>query len=190
MSTREPALERPWWLLPMGRWHPLWWAGIAPALIGLEYVAGPQTQYPVVHVIPVILAAWYSGRRPALALAVAVPLARIVLHMTVWTSPGALSVHIATTLFRGAVIALVGLWFARLSEHERELHRHVQTLEGLLPICSLCKSIRNPAGNWESLETFISTRSEAEFTHGLCPPCVKAHYPDFDPGHDVPDREE
>lgn len=159
-------------------------------MIGLEYVVGPQTQYPVLHAIPVILAAWYSGRRPALALAVAVPLARIVFHMTLWTPPGALSVHIATTLSRGAVIALVGLWFARLSEHERELYRHVQRLEGLLPICSFCKSIRNKAGRWESLEGFISTRSQAQFSHGFCPPCGKTYYPGFELEQDAPDREE
>ena len=65
---------------------------------------------------------------------------------------------------------------ADLSEHERALTRYVQRLEGLLPICAFCKSIRNKDEQWEPLETFISTRSDAEFSHGFCPTCVKTHY--------------
>jgi hypothetical protein len=70
----------------------------------------------------------------------------------------------------------MALWIARLSEHERALTRYVQRLEGLLPICAFCKSIRNTDDQWEPLETFISTRSDAEFSHGFCPTCVKTHY--------------
>jgi len=83
---------------------------------------------------------------------------------------------VATTTIRGAVVIAMALWFARLSEHERELHRQVQTLEGLLPICSFCKKIRNESGEWERLETFIAERSEAQFSHAFCPSCWKTHY--------------
>jgi hypothetical protein len=83
----------------------------------------------------------------------------------------------ATTVLRGAVIGVMGLWFARLSDHERALHRHLQKLEGLLPICTFCKSIKNETGEWERLEEFISTRSDAQFSHGFCPVCQKVHYP-------------
>jgi len=175
-----PALARPWWLLPVGRLHPLWWVAIGAGLIAVDYVAGAEQQFPALYAVPVILAAWYSGRRSALALAVAVPLAHIVFHMTFWTAPDALPERIAATVFRGVVISLVALWFVRLAEHERELHRHVERLEGLLPICAFCKSIRNKQGDWESLEAFISGRSEAQFSHGLCPPCGKTHYPEFE----------
>ena len=70
----------------------------------------------------------------------------------------------------------MALWFARLSEHERQLDRYVKKLEGLLPICSVCKSIRDENGAWEPLEQFISTRSEANFSHGVCPVCLHKHY--------------
>jgi hypothetical protein len=171
-------LTRPWWLLPPGRLHPLWWIGIGVALIWIDYVAGPSTQFPVLYVIPVSLAAWYSGRRPALALAVVVPLVHVMFLVASPKQPGALTTLLATTIFRGAVIIVMALWFARLSEHERALHRYVVKLEGLLPICSFCKSIRNEEGDWEPLETFMSKRSDAEFTHGFCPRCVKAQYPE------------
>jgi PAS domain S-box-containing protein len=52
----------------------------------------------------------------------------------------------------------------------------VKTLSGLIPICSSCKKIRDDSGYWQQLETFVKERSEAEFTHGLCPECEKDLY--------------
>ncbi len=52
----------------------------------------------------------------------------------------------------------------------------VQTLNGILPICSHCKKIRDENGYWEQLEMYIRERSKAEFTHCICPDCAKKHY--------------
>ena len=168
------------WLLPPGRLHPLWWVPVAAALIWNDYAGGPNTQYPVLYVIPVSVAAWYSGRWAAVAMAVAVPLMHATFLVALWNPPEDLFRFVGPTVFRGAFILLMGLWVARLSEHERALHRYVQRLEGLLPICAFCKSIRNKAGQWEPMEAFISERSEAQFSHSFCPSCSKTHYPDFD----------
>jgi len=54
----------------------------------------------------------------------------------------------------------------------------VKTLSGLLPICSSCKKIRDDHGYWIQVETYISKHSEATFTHGLCPECLKQYYPE------------
>jgi hypothetical protein len=178
VSGQEPS--RPLWLLPMGRLHPIWWAGIGVALVGLDYWLGPAAQFPVIYVIPVALAAWYSGRWPALALAIAMPVIHGALLLTLWNAPGDLFTVLAPTAFRGVVIFVLALWFARLADHERKLHHYVERLEGLLPICSFCKSIRNQDGEWESLEHFISSRSDAQFSHSFCKSCGKMHYPDFD----------
>ena len=177
-------LARPLWLLPPGRLHPLWWVPVGVGLIWLDYVDGANAQYPVVYVIPVALAAWYSGRWPALALAAAVPFMHGVFLTTLWNPQGDVFAGVGPTILRATVIIVLALWFARLSEHERELHRYMERLEGLLPICAFCKSIRNKDGDWEPLETYISERSEAEFTHGFCPTCGKTHYPEIE--HDVP----
>jgi hypothetical protein len=48
---------------------------------------------------------------------------------------------------------------------------HVRQLQGLLPICSYCKKIRNDRNYWEQIETYISQRSEAAFSHSICPEC-------------------
>ncbi len=55
------------------------------------------------------------------------------------------------------------------------LHKTVQQLEGLLPICSYCKRIRAGTEAWSSLETYIEQRSAAEFSHGICPDCYAKH---------------
>jgi CheY-like chemotaxis protein len=53
----------------------------------------------------------------------------------------------------------------------------VKTLSGLLPICSSCKKIRDDTGYWNQIESYIRARSEAEFTHSICPNCSKTLYP-------------
>ena len=58
----------------------------------------------------------------------------------------------------------------RVQELERALAQ-VHQLEGLLPICSYCRKIRNEGQYWENVETYISERSGARFTHGICPSC-------------------
>jgi PAS domain S-box-containing protein len=53
----------------------------------------------------------------------------------------------------------------------------VKTLSGMLPICANCKKIRDDKGYWNQLEAYIVHHTDAQFTHGLCPDCVKALYP-------------
>ena len=55
----------------------------------------------------------------------------------------------------------------------------VRTLRGLVPICSCCKKIRNDDGFWEHLESYLRSHTEADFSHGLCPDCAEANYPDY-----------
>lgn len=53
----------------------------------------------------------------------------------------------------------------------------IKTLRGLLPICSKCKNIRDDKGYWHKVEAYIMDRTEAQFSHGLCPICAKELYP-------------
>jgi YesN/AraC family two-component response regulator len=71
----------------------------------------------------------------------------------------------------------------RAHDHEKLLVRElraalekVKTLSGLLPICACCKKIRNDDGYWDQLEFYIQQHSEAEFSHGLCPDCLRRTY--------------
>ncbi|MBA4394240.1 MAG: sensor with HAMP domain protein, partial [Desulfobacca sp.] len=67
-----------------------------------------------------------------------------------------------------------------LAEERRRLQKaleEVRTLSGILPICSKCKKIRDDQGYWNQVEQYISKHSEAEFSHGICPECLKELYP-------------
>ncbi len=55
---------------------------------------------------------------------------------------------------------------------------NIKTLRGLLPICAGCKKIRDDKGYWQQIEAYVSEHTDAEFSHGLCPDCVKRLYPD------------
>lgn len=62
----------------------------------------------------------------------------------------------------------------------RKAHDEVKMLSGLLPICSFCKKIRDDKGYQNQIETYISEKSDAEFSHGICQECAEKHYPDMD----------
>jgi CRP-like cAMP-binding protein len=67
-----------------------------------------------------------------------------------------------------------------LSQRLRALEKIlVNSLGGLLPICMNCKNIRDERGVWVRIEDYISNRSEAEFTHGICPDCMRKLYPKY-----------
>jgi sigma-B regulation protein RsbU (phosphoserine phosphatase) len=65
----------------------------------------------------------------------------------------------------------------RSNEDLQRALREVKVLRGLIPICASCKNIRNDGGFWQQLEEYIGEHSEAEFSHGLCQPCLKKLYP-------------
>lgn len=68
----------------------------------------------------------------------------------------------------------------RLAEKNAELTKalqEVKELHGLLPICSNCKKIRNDQGYWDHVEVYIHEHSKADFSHGICPDCLKELYP-------------
>ena len=72
-----------------------------------------------------------------------------------------------------------------LIENRRVLERlataleEVKVLEGMIPVCSSCKNVRNDAGFWETIEAYVTSRTESRFTHGICPSCVRSLYPEI-----------
>jgi sigma-B regulation protein RsbU (phosphoserine phosphatase) len=65
----------------------------------------------------------------------------------------------------------------RSNEELQKALREVKVLRGLIPICASCKKIRNDEGFWQQLEEYLGEHSEAQFSHGLCQPCIKKLYP-------------
>ncbi len=62
----------------------------------------------------------------------------------------------------------------------------IKTLSGLLPICMHCKKIRDDRGHWSPVEVYVHERTDAEFSHGLCPQCLATNYPDLARDEDDP----
>ena len=65
-----------------------------------------------------------------------------------------------------------------LAEHVKELQAaldHIKTLQGILPICSYCKKIRDDQNYWQQVESYISKTTDARFTHSICPGCYDIH---------------
>jgi len=55
----------------------------------------------------------------------------------------------------------------------------IKTLQGFLPICANCKKIRDDEGYWQQIEKYVEERSDARFSHGICPECAKKLYPEY-----------
>ena len=80
----------------------------------------------------------------------------------------------------------IALYKSKMERERDELIRKLQaalaeikTLSGLLPICASCKKIRDDKGYWNQIETYIREHSDAEFTHSICPDCIKKLYPNL-----------
>ena len=70
----------------------------------------------------------------------------------------------------------------RLIEEKRRLETaqsEIKTLSGLLPICANCKKIRDDEGDWHDVAIYVRDHSDADFSHGICPDCFHALYPQF-----------
>lgn len=69
----------------------------------------------------------------------------------------------------------------KLQETVQELLKAVEqikTLRGIVPICMHCKNIRDDKGFWKQVEVYVREHTEAEFSHGICPDCLRVNYPD------------
>jgi PAS domain S-box-containing protein len=96
----------------------------------------------------------------------------------------------------GRLVGLRGILVDLTERNQAEMQRErlirelqtaldsVKTLRGLIPICSNCKKIRDDKGYWQQVETYVRDHSEATFTHGLCPECVKILFPEIAKKHE------
>jgi len=67
----------------------------------------------------------------------------------------------------------------RLIKELQEAIENIKTFSGLLPICANCKDIRTDDGYWIQVESYLKSHSDLNFTHSICPNCMKKLYPDF-----------
>jgi hypothetical protein len=158
----------------------LWAVGLSFAVLFLDYITGPYIFFPITFVFPVALMAWHRPCRWAILLAAFLCAVRegIAVHWLDETQNDFIMVLINTLIYM-TVLFLVAILIARVARQQRALHVKVRMLEGILPVCSFCKKIRDADNRWESLETYIGQRSEAQFSHTVCPDCGRQHYDKF-----------
>jgi hypothetical protein len=79
-------------------------------------------------------------------------------------------------LSTGFLILVLSLEHASLRRSQDKVRR----LQGLLPICAWCKKVRDDEGYWREIEVYVRERSDADFSHGLCPQCMERLNPELD----------
>ena len=167
-----PPDRKPW----NQRWY---WIVLALLALVIHYAFIPLVIFPILFVIPVMLAAWYSSG-PSFAIGLVIVMSLIRFGFFFLASPAWTIVEAGlNALVRCLVLLLLALLLSRLASQQRALLQRVKTLEGLMRICAYCKRIRDEQGEWKQLEVYIGSRTEAKFTHSYCPECVKQHFGDL-----------
>jgi GAF domain-containing protein len=92
--------------------------------------------------------------------------------------PRELSEYQTRTLAALARQVVMQLELTRNSAQLAAALEKIELMEGLIPICSYCKGIRNDQGYWSSVEKFIKRYSDVEFSHGVCDLCMQQHFPE------------
>ena len=154
---------------------PFYWLMLALITLIADYRTGPFIQFPILYLIPIALSSWYNRCWWSIALALTMPLCRAY-FVVLWEEPWTLLDAGLNTVIRIAVLSAFAVLVDQVAQRTKRLTKEVRALEGLLPICCFCKKICDEDEAWQPIETYISTRSSAQFSHGLCPDCCKEHY--------------
>jgi len=143
----------------------------------------------LLFIAAVIVASRYAGAVAGLWTAL---LSVLVFDWFFDRTPHVLDFTLAV-VYRAVVFGSLSLLVASLEKQRRDAIRRledanselrnalseIKILRGTLPICTYCKQIRTDTGTWIQMEKYIHEHSEADFTHGVCPDCLREHYPDI-----------
>lgn len=167
------------------------WLGLVMTVFiaWVDYLTGFAVSLSVFYLIPISMVVWYVGRTAGIVVG--------GLSAIVWLLEEIFSDLSLPTTFLPYWQAVMRLAFFLIviflldgrqrAEREREkliaelqaALANVKTLRGLLPICSSCKKVRDDRGYWNQIESFVRERSEAAFSHSICPECEKKLYPEL-----------
>ena len=161
-------------LTKLRKWFPLIWVGLAAVILIADYFTGPLISFGILFLIPVVSAARLSGGWWGIGLGMLMPLAHFGFTF-LWKAPWTLTDSVINAGIRVAVLVA----FAELIDRMTRQAREIRVLRGLLPVCAFCKKIRTEDQNWQPIESYITERSEASFTHTFCPECGKRHYGEY-----------
>jgi hypothetical protein len=81
------------------------------------------------------------------------------------------------SLMESVVVAVVGVVIVF---YTHRIFERMKYLEGILPVCASCKKIRDKENAWHPIESYIRDRTDADFSHSICPECATRLYPELD----------
>ena len=164
-----PAFER-------GLWNRAWFIILLCLVFAaVDWEMMPLKVFPFIFVFPLMLAAWNRSLPFALVCAAGLSVTRLSHQFVFGEKPDSFD-ELAAAVIRFFVLLLLAALTHQLGRQTRRLRQRIQMLEGILPICAWCKSIRDEQNNWVQLEGYISKHSAAQFSHGFCPKCYQKHY--------------
>ena len=145
-------------------------------ILGLDVLVPLGTEVSLLYLIPLgFVAMWSSPKQSTHVLVIAAVCAVLTWVGFFLTPPHAVWAAVANRLLAVTVIGFTVM----LSVSRKRAEDDLTVLRGLLPICSYCKKIRDDWGSWQQMERYITDRSQADFSHGMCPDCGEKHFPDM-----------
>ena len=160
---------------------------LAMALLidGLDVVTGEEYEFFIFYFLPVGLAAWTLGLAPGIIISL---FSAGAWFQSDWLTYPEHSWQVESwdTAMRLLSFLALSLTLSRIRRDlnkERRLNeelnaamKEIKQLQGILPMCSFCRKIRDHNNAWVMLEKYIADHSDAQVSHGLCPDCYKKYY--------------
>lgn len=146
------------------------------AVFGFDLVVPLGAGISFFYLVPVVFLALWSSPKQSLAVMGIAAFSSILVAVGFLLSPPGAFWDAVTN--RAYALIIIGATLL-LSVVRKRAEEDAKVLHGLLPICSYCKKIRDDKGYWQQVERYIAARSEADFSHGMCPDCGSQHFPDM-----------
>lgn len=161
---------------------------LIPTLLTLFLAPRMSHSQDLLFVAAVLLVTRYEGSIPGICVAI---ISVVVFDWCFDRTPGMFAFSAGNEI-RMVVFVSLSLMIALLDRQRRyALQRlaatneslrkalgEIRILQGILPICSYCKKIQSGAETWVELENYVRKHSETEFSHGICPDCLRKFYPE------------
>ena len=159
--------------------YAVYWVGISVIVLGVDYLSGPVIQFPALFIIPVSLAAWYNGALWGVVLSLALPLVRLY-FTTILDAPWTFTEAAINAVIRMTVLGSFAFLVNRIAVQAKALSERVEILEGMLPVCAMCKRIRAAHQKWQPLEQYVLAQSKDQISNEICPDCATRAAETFD----------
>ena len=144
----------------------------------VDYVTGHELCFFPFYFLLIAIAAWKVGPTSSYVISIMTSIVWFLSDISSHPYSSVLFAFWNTTMqllcFLIIAYSTSKIQFLLREKHETSRARlsQVKTLSGWIPICASCKKIRDDKGDWQRIEEYIEERTNAEFTHGLCPECV------------------